>query len=349
MNRVFTILDFNGDTGRALNLSGFTNYQKPIGIDVLQKAVADGKIVAISPESIAKLENDLEKAFQTDFEASDKFSALVSEVKSYRRVLVQRGEEVVEFLVKATQAEDETDDEVEKAGGEGSRGGKVIGHTKSGKPVYASRSSYHSSYSDFSDEDHEDAAKLHRDEANKYQQNVLASKRGGSQQDSLKKMMHDERAASHANRKKKGNIEKGDEFYSLSGGIGEGDKELPLKKKGSDIKTAFGVIVARLTAECETLMATMAKCLEEIGTPPTESPWNATDRLVGKRYSWEVCDSSIPAGGPAPQRNACREYNNAFDALCSNFRTLKLCKAYMENLKDDKEYDVNPSLHVLLF
>lgn len=50
------------------------------------------------------------------------------------------------------------EDELEK-GGEGSRGGKIIGHTKSGKPVYASKSA--NEYSDFSKDDHKDASNLH--------------------------------------------------------------------------------------------------------------------------------------------------------------------------------------------
>lgn len=44
-------------------------------------------------------------------------------------------------------------------GGEGSKGGKVIGHTKSGKPIYDSHS--HESHKDFSSEDHKDAYQLH--------------------------------------------------------------------------------------------------------------------------------------------------------------------------------------------
>ena len=32
------------------------------------------------------------------------------------------------------------DNDLEKGGGEGSRGGKIIGHTKSGKPIYESKS-----------------------------------------------------------------------------------------------------------------------------------------------------------------------------------------------------------------
>jgi hypothetical protein len=43
--------------------------------------------------------------------------------------------------------------------GEGSRGGKVIGHTKSGKPIYDHFD--HKSHKDFTKKDHNDAAKLH--------------------------------------------------------------------------------------------------------------------------------------------------------------------------------------------
>lgn len=43
-------------------------------------------------------------------------------------------------------------------GGEGSKGGKVIGHTKSGKPIYENKDAkYHK---DFDKEDHIDAAEI---------------------------------------------------------------------------------------------------------------------------------------------------------------------------------------------
>ena len=44
-------------------------------------------------------------------------------------------------------------------GGEGSRGGKIIGHTKSGKPIY--ENSQHTS-KDFTAEDHSDATSAHQ-------------------------------------------------------------------------------------------------------------------------------------------------------------------------------------------
>lgn len=54
------------------------------------------------------------------------------------------------------------DNELEKS--EGSRGGKVIGHTKSGKPIYESHS--HESHKEYSADDHADAAKVLRKVAN---------------------------------------------------------------------------------------------------------------------------------------------------------------------------------------
>ena len=45
-------------------------------------------------------------------------------------------------------------------GGEGSRGGVIIGRTGSGKPIY--QNARHPSHSDFSDPDHKDAIALRR-------------------------------------------------------------------------------------------------------------------------------------------------------------------------------------------
>jgi hypothetical protein len=53
-------------------------------------------------------------------------------------------------------------------GGAGSRGGKVIGHTKSGKPIYEDKNASHTHYKDFSLQDHKDAYKLHDDLKGKY-------------------------------------------------------------------------------------------------------------------------------------------------------------------------------------
>jgi hypothetical protein len=48
---------------------------------------------------------------------------------------------------------------IKSSPGEGSRGGKVVGHTSSGKPIYDDHG--HADHASFSKEDHMDAAKLH--------------------------------------------------------------------------------------------------------------------------------------------------------------------------------------------
>lgn len=56
-------------------------------------------------------------------------------------------------------------DLIEKAMGEGSKGGKIIGHTKSGKPIYENHD--HPEHASFTSEDHRDAAYAHGDKADK--------------------------------------------------------------------------------------------------------------------------------------------------------------------------------------
>lgn len=67
------------------------------------------------------------------------------------------------------------EDYLAKAGGEGSRGGKIIGHTRSG-PVYAARHASHASYAGFSSKDHGKAGELHGKMASKHRQYALDSK-----------------------------------------------------------------------------------------------------------------------------------------------------------------------------
>jgi hypothetical protein len=60
-----------------------------------------------------------------------------------------------------------------KKGGEGSQGGKIIGHTKSGKPIYESFN--HPSHSNFTTRDHEDAGTVHQKKGTKADEHVNPS------------------------------------------------------------------------------------------------------------------------------------------------------------------------------
>lgn len=76
-------------------------------------------------------------------------------------LLLQKIQKSDEFQINLL---DEIEEIIEKAG-EGSRGGKVIGHTKSGKPVYEVRTAKHDK--EYNSQDHNDAAYLHLDHATK--------------------------------------------------------------------------------------------------------------------------------------------------------------------------------------
>lgn len=74
--------------------------------------------------------------------------------------------ETPESLIEKAQVEES--DDLEK-GGEGSKGGKIIGHTKSGKAIY--ENPHHESHKEFTKQDHIDARDLHDREMSKIEPN----------------------------------------------------------------------------------------------------------------------------------------------------------------------------------
>jgi hypothetical protein len=71
-------------------------------------------------------------------------------------------------------------DQLEK-GGAGSKGGVIIGHTESGKPIYKTN---HDSYKDFTSADHKDAAEAHKKKF------VDAKLKGKSKDEASHRKMH---------------------------------------------------------------------------------------------------------------------------------------------------------------
>lgn len=62
-------------------------------------------------------------------------------------------------------------------GGEGSRGGRVIGRTRSGNPIYDSHG--HESHKNFTPEDHRDAIKAHKEEYEGHKEDFNMYKNSG--------------------------------------------------------------------------------------------------------------------------------------------------------------------------
>ncbi len=84
-------------------------------------------------------------------------------------------------------------------GGEGSKGGKIIGHTSSGKPIYMDyrHKSHHQGKNRLTPEEHGEAAKMH----NKIQNDLPE---GGSLANIEKRQNHTESAGMHTIAKRTG-------------------------------------------------------------------------------------------------------------------------------------------------
>ncbi len=98
--------------------------------------------------------------------------------------------------------------------GEGARGGRVIGHTKSGRPVYARLSASHSDYKHFSHQDHKDAARFHG-EARSHGEGHTFGTSGSSESfwHGKKQQEHE-----HEAEKKRGTVQKAEEENDLEKG-----------------------------------------------------------------------------------------------------------------------------------
>lgn len=102
---MFTAFDYDGRAGRALNLEGFTNFQTPISFEKLQKAVRDGKVIVIEPQGIQRLNNDLSKAVESEFDGVDKLDKAKKLISQFRSILVERDGNIDEYLVKVVSAD----------------------------------------------------------------------------------------------------------------------------------------------------------------------------------------------------------------------------------------------------
>lgn len=156
MNKV----EFTNIGKRNINLKAFENG------DTLSKAEFDslsknGLIESYSELAVKKFIDDAKSELSKSEDSDEIKKSLQSQIDSLQKHRING--EVVYIRV----IEKSIDSDLEK-GGEGSKGGKVIGHTKSGKPVYAQSISSKNKYRSFSKEDHKDAASLHKDEMKKY-------------------------------------------------------------------------------------------------------------------------------------------------------------------------------------
>jgi hypothetical protein len=115
---------------------------------------------------------ELKEGKKVEVEHSDTIKRIQSDSKAgklqpmekyFEGIAKDHLDEIKDYYTRLTKMEDEAKKSIVKGGGEGSRGGKVIGHTKSGKAIY--ESSLAGGYKGWTKEDHGDAHKKHQVEA----------------------------------------------------------------------------------------------------------------------------------------------------------------------------------------
>jgi len=161
LKKYYHIKDENGDEHEIkedfVKKSEDTELQKAhqvLGIDIEKGGVGSGRKKITIDSKMASHSKLHGKTYEVHNESDTHFA---SGSKKYYHIKDEEGNEhkISEDFVKKSEI-----GEIEKANGEGSRGGKVIGHTKSGKPIYASKQA--SDYSNFTAQDHKEAASVHR-------------------------------------------------------------------------------------------------------------------------------------------------------------------------------------------
>lgn len=137
-----------------------------------------------------------------DYQGTSIYDTLISSGKSEEIIRETIANNLRKGLITSDQfnkANAQLDDLI-KAGkktGAGSRGGHVIGYTKSGKPVYKGKDQAHAKeYKKFSAQDHADAAELHRKETGKHFDN--AGKVGYTQRQYFTAMANHHQTASQS-------------------------------------------------------------------------------------------------------------------------------------------------------
>ena len=103
------------------------------------------------------------------------------DLDSVRAEILDLKSKVMKWKAAKVREMDKTQKSVSK-GGEGSRGGKIMGHTSSGKPIYGSKQDMRT-YSSWSGQDHKDAHKLLTDEADKKNKMALDHQRTAERTD----------------------------------------------------------------------------------------------------------------------------------------------------------------------
>lgn len=204
------------------------------------------------------------------------------------------------------------DNDIEKAG-EGSRGGNIIGHTKSGKAIYATQNARHEKT--YTSKDHEDAAYAHLDKQTEHDKK--AKEYNDSRKYNPNKGESDSdyhNAQYHTNRS---------EYHS-----GEYDRHISTSKHKKQNENLDKEIKKSEEDELEKAIN------RQVGDVHPNGKWVWTQLPSGK-YDWRVISNKNKPSGAATPTPAKKQENNSEAFLENLVKRNKFDSRHLEELSDN--------------
>ncbi len=264
--------------------------------------------------------------------------------------------------------------------GEGSKGGKVIGHTKSGKAIYLPTKDSHLSqtaHKSYDKQDHLDAAALHKKKAEHHSGKEDEEFYMNGNEDNDKSRAHAGRSRVHERvrkfhqgeadmfhesgnsdlqRDKNGHDEKdrknnakftNEEHFKKSKDIKKGElsyslntENLTFEKKGKELKPLITTKLGQLQERYDSIEEQREEQKEIILESKPECVKFTKDSNGYESYTCN--DWKLFEQLPVEVRTACNQYNNLGYQCQSLKEDIKILKVFEDNLEENKTYKVTP-------
>jgi len=238
-------------------------------------------------------------------------------------------------------------------GGEGSKGGKVIGHTKSGKPIYATKNP--KNYKDFTKEDHTDAEKLHVENSNNFiekNKNVDFSKLNA-----ILKVEHanndfnakTHRTISQLHKKEASKLEKSEENTIEKSHVSDAfrysdSSAFKIDLSGAEIKEKCESAIPFLYAQKEALKEIAQDALNQCeGITPLSV--RKENNISYTTFSWEQYEPKKDQySNTYPEKSDCQKqmdrYNSAIYQMLELSKDIVTLQTLANTVNDAKEYSL---------
>lgn len=365
-------MDLKGFHGR-INTAVFTNAEKMHTQREFDLYYPASKYNIFETSSIDAFIGDLKKGIDDTFakaigeeKTNETFQKGMSELRSLDKVYINEGLNSRYVYVRKREISENfekgiVEGDLEKAG-EGSKGGKIIGHTKSGKAIYASATKSFTD-SQYSSQDHKDAAYAHLDHAKKLK------KEGDEKGHDRHVNKFDSHMSDSKKKEEKKEIKKAEDNDLEKGVVADAfdySSKIQFFKTGKQIKDKITGAIDTLNKVRDQIVLDLNNLSDSIAFVPTEkpSPWRIEkfkNKIIipYKTYNWNqtyfsgdgmnsnatavLGDTSGLSCSPASSKEEagdCNKWNRLVYDYIDNLIEIEMLTVFQNNLDDKKSYEL---------